>query len=167
MRKLFLTLAVIGMFLGAQPAHAQSAIARHLLLEAAATPLPPPAAVASACPPTSSGSQHGVCLSWTAATQGSDTNPIAGYNAYRIASTSTCSASLFSPLPTPINSAIITPVEYLDPSSGLAVSTQYCYGLATVDSIGNQSALVTAGVTTPATFPVNANAATTFTPTVQ
>jgi len=173
----FLLVSVLGLLCSAIPAHAQGAIAREMLLASVRPEAPrilaaaPAPASTSPCAtsPGSAGTPHGECLAWGAGAQGSDTNAVAGYNVYRVAS-STCGASNFPASPAPINPAVVTSLFYLDAtanSNGPAVSTAYCYGVATVDTVGNQSAFATLAVSTPATFPANATAPTAVTNTVQ
>lgn len=81
-------------------------------------------------------SPHGVALSWTAASQGSDTNPIVGYNVWRCTGTCTATGTGWAK----ISSSPVAGVSYQDPASGLNTNTTYSYVVYTVDSIGNTSA---------------------------
>lgn len=109
-------------------------------------------------------SQHGVLASWTAASQGSDVNPIAGYNVYRCTGTCVTSSGTW----TKANSSLVLGTSFLDPAAGLSVSTTYSYVVYTVDSIGNTSGPSNvATVAIPSSFPSNPNTPTNPTATVQ
>lgn len=167
MRKLFLAVAALGIFLAAQPAHAQSAIARHMLLEAAARPAAPaaalraepvPAGQTTNAPAQPSGTPHGILLSFTPGTQGSDTNALAGVDVFRCAGTCTASSNWGSSL----NATPVAGSTYLDPAAGLTAGSTYSYYISEVDTAGNQSAPSNiATVAVPSTgFPANPNAPT-------
>lgn len=97
--------------------------------------------------PNGQGTPHGVLLTYSA----SPTANVVGYNIYR----STVSGSLF----VRVNSTLVAGLTYLDPASGLAVSTNYFYVATAVDSNNNESVFSNqVSVTTPATFPVNPQA---------
>jgi len=124
MRKIFLAAAAIGMFLAAQPAHAQGAIAREILL-ASVRPEPPRLAIAAPVPAPQSGSTgtaHGVNLAWTASTTSGVT-----YSVYRQVGTFTA-ATWPSPIGTPIATGLVAS-PFLDPASGLTAGTTYSYGV--------------------------------------
>lgn len=79
---------------------------------------------------------HGIELTWTASTPG--TNPIAGYNAWRCTgSSAVCTAT--STNWTQINSTPITSTNYLDPAAGLSTSTTYSYFVEAQDTQGELS----------------------------
>jgi len=147
----------------AMPARAQTAIARQMLLEAAARPAPPTAAVAAPAPAPQSGSTgtaHGINLVWTASSTSGVT-----YSVYRQVGSFTA-ATWPSPIGTPIATGL-TALAYLDPASGLAASTTYSYGVAAVSG-SDQSGLDVTTVAVPSTgFPNNPNAPTGVTATVQ
>jgi hypothetical protein len=98
--------------------------------------------------PTFTGTPHGIKVSWTAST-----STVAGYNLYR----GTVTGGPY----TKVNSSLITTLTFLDPNSGLTVSTTYFYVATAVDSSGNESTYSNqASVLTPATFPQNPQAPT-------
>lgn len=115
----------------------------------------------SALPPASS---HGVQLTWTAASQGGDTNPIVGYNIWRCTGTCTATETGWTRLNTTPNAG----TSFLDPAAGLSTSTTYSYVVYTQDSIGNTSGPSNvATVAIPSSFPSNPSAPPAPTATVE
>lgn len=146
-RAVLILLAVLAVSIGT---YAQSPAAPVMALHATAMP---PQTGTGTLPPAS---PHGVKLTWTAASQGTDTNPIAGYNVYRCTGTCTAGGTGWS---TPINSALVTGTIYQDPASGLSVSTTYSYVVETVDSVNNSSGPSNvATVAIPSSFPFDPDA---------
>lgn len=100
---------------------------------------------------------HGVLLTWTAATQGSDTNAISGYDIYR----ETASGG-FTQVGNQVSATVCNSsgqCSFLDVSTDLQLSTTYTYEIFTVDAIGDESgASNQASVTTPAAWPTNPGA---------
>lgn len=106
-----------------------------------------------------SGTPHGIFTKWNAPSPVGGSGTIQGYYLFRcIGTLSSCTltsgtwVSVGSLLPA-------TPTNYLDPASGLAVSTSYVYAVATVDSAGNQSSwnLAAAPAVVGSSFPSNPN----------
>lgn len=115
----------------------------------------------SALPPAS---VHGVKLTWTAASQGSDTNPIVGYNIWRCTGTCTATGTGWIQLNTTPDAG----TSYHDPAAGLSTSTTYSYVVYTQDSIGNTSGPSNvATVAIPSSFPSNPSAPSAPTATVE
>lgn len=115
----------------------------------------------SALPPAST---HGVQLTWTAASQGSDTNPIVGYNIWRCTGTCTATGTGWIQLNTTPDAG----TSYHDPAAGLSTSTTYSYVVYTQDSIGNISGPSNvATVAIPSSFPSNPSAPSAPTATVE
>ena len=120
-----------------------------------------PARAQGTLPPASG---HGVLLTWTAAAQGGDTNPIVGYNVWRCTGTCTAAGTGW----TKISSAPVAGTSYQDPASGLSTSTTYSYVVYTQDSIGNTSGPSNvATVAIPSSFPSNPGTAAAPSATVQ
>jgi len=109
------------------------------------------------------GTPHGVSVTWTAPTAGSDTNAIAGYNIYQCAGTCTA-ASVW----TKIDTALDISTGYLVPLASLTPGATYSYASTAVDTAGNESAFSNiATVSLPATLPTNPAAPTNTTAKVQ
>jgi hypothetical protein len=98
---------------------------------------------------------HGILVSWATPTIPTGGAALAGLNLFRATwSSSTSACGSYSQL----NTAPLPGNSYLDPASGLAVSTEYCYYATTQDVNGNLSAASNiATTTTPAAWPVNPN----------
>lgn len=105
---------------------------------------------------------HGVELTWGASTPGS--NPLAGYNVWRCTGTCLATATGW----TQLNTAPVSPTNYLDPAAGLSTSTTYSYVVYAQDTKGELSGPSNvATVSIPATFPSNATVPSAPTAAVQ
>lgn len=114
------------------------------------------------------GTQHGVVVSWGAASPG--TNPIAGYNVFRCSGTATTCPNTSPVGWTQENATPTTGLTYTDPSSNnFTNGASYTYAVQTVDTKGNVSVFSsTSTVQVPsAGFPSNATAPAAPTTTVQ
>lgn len=90
---------------------------------------------------------HGVTVSWTAPPAG--IQPVSGYTVWRATSTS-------GPF-TQIGAVGASTLSYLDPASGLPVSTPEYYQVQATDAEGDVSPFSkTASVTTPGSWGLNA-----------
>ena len=169
MRKLYLIGAAMAAFFCAVPAKGQTAIARHMLLEAAARPAAPgailraepaPAGQTTNAPSQPNGTPHGINLTWTPGVQGSDTNPLAGVDIFR--ASGSCATIAACSWGSSLNATPAPGSSYLDPAAGLTAGSTYSYYVSEVDSIGNQSApsnIATVAVPS-AGFPANPTAPT-------
>jgi hypothetical protein len=96
---------------------------------------------------------HGVLLPWTTPPAPAGGLTVAGYNVWRapqVVSGGEIVCGVFRQIAT-----LVKGTSYLDPASGLSVSTGYCYEVVTQDTGGNLSnASNVQLVTTPAAWPV-------------
>lgn len=95
------------------------------------------------------GTQHGICLTWTAPTIGTGEPALSGYNVYR---------TIGSGPATKINTTLVIGTTYVDPNSDITVGTTYSYDVTAVDANGNESTPSNTASITPTTLIVNPGA---------